>query len=116
MGSKQQMGQQEQARLERTGTPLPWLRKSLTCWRHVATTAKYWHIWPKCPCRGDTKLIQHSIFVSGIADIDPILLRVPEVHTENSSVSSDMRVTVGVAERYLVSDNAKKISLSHDEK
>jgi hypothetical protein len=27
---------------------------------------------------------------------------------ENSSVSSDMRVTVGGAERYMVSDNTKK--------
>ncbi len=40
----------------------------------------------------------------------------PEVHMDNSSVSSDMPVTVGVAKRYLVSDNAKKIRLSLDEK
>ena len=57
-----------------------------------------------------------TFFVSEFADIHPFLLRVPEVHTENSFVSSDMRVTVGVAERYLVSDNAKKIRLSHNEK
>jgi hypothetical protein len=54
--------------------------------------------------------------VSEFADIHPFLLRVPEVHMENSSVSSDLRVKVGVAERYLVSDNAKKIRLSQDEK
>ncbi len=58
---------------------------------------------------------RHKIDVSGIADIHPFLLRVPEVHTENSSVSFDMRVTVGVAKRYLVSDNAKKMRLSHNE-
>ncbi len=52
-----------------------------------------------------------TFFVSGFADIHPFLLIVPEVHTENSSVSSDMWVTVGVAERYLVSDNAKKIKV-----
>ncbi len=57
-----------------------------------------------------------TFFVSEFADIHPFLLRVPEVHTENSSVSSDMRVKVGVAKRYLVSDNTKKIRLSHDEK
>ena len=34
---------------------------------------------------------------------------------EYSSVSSDMPVTVVVAKRYLVSDYAKKIRLSHDE-
>ena len=54
--------------------------------------------------------------MSGIADIQPFLLRVPELHTENSSVSSGMQVTVGGAEMYMVSDNAKKISLSHNEK
>ena len=54
--------------------------------------------------------------MSGIAGILPFLLRVPEVHMENSSVSSDMHVTVGGAERYIVSDNAKKIRLSHNEK
>ncbi len=59
---------------------------------------------------------RHSIFVSGIADIHPFRLRVPEVHTENSSVRSGMQVMVGGAERYMVSDNAKKISRSHDEK
>ena len=26
-----------------------WLRKLLTCWRHVATTAKCWHIFPDAP-------------------------------------------------------------------
>ena len=57
---------------------------------------------------------RHSIFVSGIADIHPFLLRVPEVHMENSSVRSEMQVMVGGAERYMVSDNAKKISRSHD--
>ncbi len=51
------------------------------------------------------------IFVSGFANIHPFLLRVPEVHTKDFSVSSDMRVTVGVAKRYLVSDNAKKIKV-----
>jgi hypothetical protein len=59
---------------------------------------------------------QHSIFVLGIADIHPFLLRVPEVHTENSSVRSGMQVMVRGAKRYMVSDNAKKISRSHDEK
>jgi hypothetical protein len=54
--------------------------------------------------------------VSGFADILPFLLRVPEVHRENFSVSSDMWVTVGGAKRYMVSDNAKKIRLSHNEK
>ncbi len=57
-----------------------------------------------------------TFFVSEFANMYPFPLRVPEVHTENSSVSSDMRVTVGVAKRYLVSVNAKKIRLSHDEK
>ena len=57
-----------------------------------------------------------TFFVSGFANIHPFLFRVPEVHTENSSVSSDVRVTVGVAEKYLVSDNVKKIRLSHNEK
>ncbi len=57
-----------------------------------------------------------TFFVSEFANIHPFLLRVPEVYTENSSVSFDMRVMVGVAKRYLVSDNAKKIRLSHDEK
>jgi hypothetical protein len=38
--------------------------------------------------------------VSGFADNLPFLLRVPEVHTANSSVSSHMRVTVGGAKRY----------------
>jgi hypothetical protein len=46
-----------------------------------------------------------TFVVSEFADIHPFLLRVPEVHAENSTVSSDMRVTVGVAKRYLVSDN-----------
>jgi hypothetical protein len=59
---------------------------------------------------------QQNIFVSVIADIHPFLLRVPEVHTENSSVRSGMQVMVRGAERYMVSDNAKKISRSHDEK
>jgi hypothetical protein len=35
---------------------------------------------------------------------------------ENSSVRSEMQVMVGGAERYMVSDNAKKIIRSHDEK
>ena len=52
-----------------------------------------------------------TFFVLGFADINPFLLRVPEVHTENYSVSSDLRVMVGVAKRYLVSDNAKKIKV-----
>ncbi len=59
---------------------------------------------------------RHSIFVSGIADIHLFLLRVPEVHMENSSVRSGMQVMVGGAERYMVSEYAKKISWSHDEK
>ncbi len=53
---------------------------------------------------------RHSIFASGIADIHPFLLREPEVHKDNSSVRSGMRVMVGGAERYMVYDNAKKIS------
>ena len=82
-------------------------------------------------CRHDSQMLaqfaqmplpwQHNFdpdtfFVSGFANIHPFLLRVPEVHAENSSVSSDMRVTVGVAKRYLVSDNPRKFRLSHDEK
>ncbi len=59
---------------------------------------------------------RHSIFVLGIADIHPFLLRVPEVHPENSSVRSGMWVMVGGAKRYMVSDNAKKISRSYNEK
>jgi hypothetical protein len=59
---------------------------------------------------------RHSIFVSGIANIHPFLLRVPEVHTDNFSVRSGMQVMVRGAKRYMVSDNAKKISRSHDEK
>jgi hypothetical protein len=55
-------------------------------------------------------------FVLRIADIHPLLLRVPEVHTEDSSVRSGMGVKVGGAKRYMVSDNAKKISWSHYEK
>ena len=51
-----------------------WLRKSPTCWRHVAPTAKCRHIWPKCPCRGDTILIPTHFFVSGFADIHQIFL------------------------------------------
>jgi hypothetical protein len=35
---------------------------------------------------------------------------------EDSSVRSGMRVMVGGAKRYMVSDNAKKINRSHDEK
>jgi hypothetical protein len=35
---------------------------------------------------------------------------------ENSSVRPGIRVMVGGAKRYMVSENAKKISLSHDEK
>jgi hypothetical protein len=35
---------------------------------------------------------------------------------ENSSVRSGMHVMVGEAKRYMVSDNAKKISRSHNEK
>ncbi len=58
---------------------------------------------------------RHSIFVSGIADIHPFLPRV-EVHMENSSVRSGMQVMVRGAERYMVSDNTKKMSRSHDEK
>ena len=54
--------------------------------------------------------------MSGIADIHPFLLRVPEVHMENSYVRSGMQVMVRGAKRYMVSDNAKKISRSHDEK
>jgi hypothetical protein len=53
---------------------------------------------------------RHSILVSGIANIHPFLLRVPEVHTKNSSVRSGMRVMVRRAERYMVSDT-KKISM-----
>jgi hypothetical protein len=34
-----------------------WLIKLPTCWRHVAMTAKCWHILSKCACRGDTILI-----------------------------------------------------------
>jgi hypothetical protein len=51
-----------------------WLRKSPTCWRHVATTAKCQHILPKCPCRGDTILIPTPFFVSGFAGIHQIFL------------------------------------------
>jgi hypothetical protein len=99
------------------------------------------HIWPSdvlpknladkvanmlATCRHDSQMLAHfaqmplswrhnfdpdTFFVSGFSDIHPFLLRVPEVHTENSSISSDMRVTVGVAKRYLVSDNAKKIKV-----
>jgi hypothetical protein len=56
-----------------------------------------------------------TFFCVRICRHPPNFLLLPEVHTENSSVSSDMRVMVGVAKRYLVSDNAKKIRLSHDE-
>ena len=52
----------------------------------------------------------------GIADILSFHLRVTEVHTENSSVSSDVRVTVGGAKRYMNFDNAKKTRLSYNEK
>ncbi len=68
------------------------------------------------PVMATQNQFQHSIFVSGIADIHPFLLRVPEVHTENSSGRSGMHVMAGGAKRYMVSDNAKKISRSHDEK
>ena len=85
---------------------------SATCCRDSQMSA---HL-DKMPLSWRHKVDPTQYFVSGIADIHPFLLRVPEVHTENSSVSSDMWVTVGVAERYLVSDNAKKIRLSHDEK
>ena len=46
-----------------------WLRKSPTCRRHVAPTAKCRHFWPKCPCRADTILIPTHFFLSGFADI-----------------------------------------------
>jgi hypothetical protein len=49
-----------------------WLRKLLTCWRHVAMTAK--HILLKCPHPGGTKLIQTQFFVSEFADIHQIFL------------------------------------------
>jgi hypothetical protein len=74
-------------------------------------------------CRRNSQMLAHlaKMHLSWRHKIDPtqyyihpFLLRVPEVHTENSVVSSDILVMVGVAERYLVSDNAKKIRLSHD--
>ena len=43
----------------------PWLGKSATCWQHVGPTAKCQHIWPACPCRGDTKLILTQHFCVG---------------------------------------------------
>ncbi len=49
-----------------------WLGKLPTRRQHVAPTAKCWHIWPTCPCRGDTKLILTHFFVSVIANIHPI--------------------------------------------
>ncbi len=52
----------------------PWLRKLPACRQHVATTAKCWHILPKCPCRGNTILIPTPFFVSGFADIHQIFL------------------------------------------
>jgi hypothetical protein len=55
--------------LKKEGNRFPWLRKSPTCRRHVAPTAKCWHFWPKCPCRADTILIPTHFFVSGFADI-----------------------------------------------
>jgi hypothetical protein len=93
---------------------------SWECWRHVGD------MLPRQPNVGTfgrhlpvvatQNQFRHSIFVLRIADIHPFLLRVPEVHTENSSVRSGMQVMVGGAKRYMVFDNAKKISRSHDEK
>ncbi len=90
------------------------------CWQHVGDMS------PRQPNVGTfgqhlpvvvtQNQFRHSIFVSGIADIHPFLLRVPEVHTDNSSVRSGMQVMVRGAKRCMVSDNAKKISRSHDEK
>ncbi len=82
----------------------------------VATTAKCRHILPQCHCRGDTILIPTHFLCRDLPTSTKLSSIVPEVHTEKSSVSSDMWVTVGVAKRYLVSDNAKKIRLSHNEK
>ena len=39
------------------------------------------HFWPTSPCRGNTNLTLTPFFMSGIANIHPFLLKVPEVHT-----------------------------------
>ena len=47
------------------------------CWQHVARTAKCLHIWPTCPCRGDTKLIPTHLLCVGVCQ-----------HLPNYSVST----------------------------
>ncbi len=66
-----------------TGT---WLRKLPTCRRHVAPTAKCHHIFPKCPCCGDTILIPTPFLYRDLLTSTKVSSIVPEVHTENSSV------------------------------
>ncbi len=94
-----------------------WLRKSPTCQQHVAPTAKCRHIWPKCPCRSDTILIPTHFFVSGFADIHQIFLHSTRgTYGEFLCKFSYVGYSWGSREILLVSDNAKKIRLSHNEK
>ena len=49
-----------------------WLGKLPTCRRHVAATARCWHIWPACPCHGNTKLIPTQYFCVGDCQHSPL--------------------------------------------
>jgi hypothetical protein len=51
-----------------------WLAMSPTCRGHVGPTAKCRHIWPTCPCRGDTKLIPTASCCSCVAGGQRLLL------------------------------------------
>ncbi len=52
----------------------PWPIKLPTCRQHVATTAKCWHILPKCPCRGNTILIPTHFLCRDLLIIFPFFL------------------------------------------
>ncbi len=99
------------------GSSYAWLRKSPTCRRHVAPTAKCRHFWPKCPCRADTILIPPHFFLSGFADIHQnFLFSTRGTYGEFLCKFWYVGYGWGSREILLVSDNAKKIRLSHDEK
>ena len=74
IGDVEPLQQSTQPTTQATQMALPWLKKLPTCPRHVTATAKCQHIWPKCPCCGDTKLIPTFFCVSVFADIHQIFL------------------------------------------
>ena len=44
----------------------------VTCWQHVASTAKCRHFWPTSPCCGYTKLIPSQYFCVGDCQHSPL--------------------------------------------